>query len=170
FKDRGITTKRALVRSTLKAGLITGIGLAGVYVSIGWIGTKLASTGNYDNGGDILSRSASFIFGDFGAFLLGIIVTLACFTTATGLVVACGQFFAKITPFSYKSIITVITIASYIAANQGLEAIISYSVPVLTFIYPITIVLILLTFLQNLFYLSKAVYRGAILFTAVISL
>src|SRR5699024_2938631 len=93
FKDRGITTKRALVRSTLKAGLITGIGLAGVYVSIGWIGTKLASTGNYDNGGDILSRSASFIFGDFGAFLLGIIVTLACFTTAAGLVVACGQFF-----------------------------------------------------------------------------
>lgn len=170
FKDRGITTKRELVRSTLEAGLITGVGLVAVYVSIGWIGTKLASTGSYDNGGDILSHSAIMIFGNFGALLLGIIVTLACFTTAAGLVVACGQFFAKITPVSYNWIITIITIVSYVAANQGLETIISYSVPVLTFIYPITIVLILLTFSQNLFQRSKAVYRGAILLTAITSL
>lgn len=170
FKDRGFTTQQGLVRSTLKAGLVAGVGLVAVYISLGWIGTKLASTGTYDNGGDILSSSASMIFSNFGALLLGVIVTLACLTTSIGLVVACGEFFAKVTPLSYKTIITVISLLSYIIANQGLEAIISYSVPVLTFIYPITIVLILLTFMQKFFQGSKAVYRGAILLTAITSL
>lgn len=170
FKDRGITTRKELVKSTLKAGLITGIGLIVVYGSIGWIGAKLASTGSYDNGGDILSSAANIMFGSFGTLLLGVIVTLACFTTSAGLVVACGQFFTKITALSYKWIIFIVTIASYLIANQGLNTIIGYSVPVLTFIYPITIVLILLTFMQNLFHGSKAVYRGAILLTALTSL
>ncbi|WP_106495953.1 branched-chain amino acid transport system II carrier protein [Lentibacillus sp. Marseille-P4043] len=170
FKDRGVTTQNELVKSTLKAGMITGIGLIAVYGSIGWIGAKLASTGSYDNGGDILSSAANIMFGSFGALLLGVIVSLACFTTSVGLIVACGQFFAKVTRLSYKSIILIITIASYLIANQGLNTIISYSVPVLTFIYPIAIVLILLTFMQGLFNGSKAVYRGAILLTAITSL
>lgn len=170
FKARGVTTQRGLVKSTLKAGLVAGIGLIAVYISLGWIGTKLASTGTYNNGGDILSQSAAMIFTDFGALLLGIIVTLACLTTSIGLVVACGEFFAKVTPLPYKGIIIIISLLSYVFANQGLETIISYSVPVLTFIYPITIVLILLTFMQKLFEHSKSVYRGAILFTAITSL
>ncbi|WP_188454669.1 branched-chain amino acid transport system II carrier protein [Virgibacillus oceani] len=170
FKERGVTTQPELVRSTLKAGLITGIGLITVYGSIGWIGAKMAATGSYSNGGDILSNAAGLMFGNFGALLLGIIVTLACFTTSVGLVVACGQFFMKITKIAYKWIILIVTIASYLIANQGLNTIISYSVPVLVFIYPIAIVLILLTFTQKLFNGSAAVYRGAILLTAITSL
>lgn len=170
FKERGVSTQRELVRSTLKAGLITSIGLMAVYVSIGWIGAKLASTGSYDNGGDILSNAATIMFGNYGALLLGVIVTLACFTTSVGLVVACGQFFTKITALSYRWIVLIITIGSFLIANQGLNTIIGYSVPVLTFIYPIAIVLILLTFMQNLFHRSKAVYRGAIVLTSLTSL
>ncbi|WP_176555854.1 branched-chain amino acid transport system II carrier protein [Virgibacillus ndiopensis] len=170
FKDRGVTTQRELVKSTLKAGLITGVGLVGVYGSIGWIGAKMATNGSYSNGGDILSSAANLMFGNFGTLLLGIIVTLACFTTSVGLIVACGQFFTKITNFNYKWIILVVTITSYLIANQGLNTIISYSIPVLVFIYPIAIVLILLTFTQKLFNGSKAVFRGAILLTAITSL
>lgn len=170
FKDRGITTQKELVKSTLKAGAITGIGLIIVYGSIGWIGTKMATVGTFNNGGDILSSAAETMFGSFGALLLGVIVTLACFTTSVGLVVACGQFFTKITRFSYNWIILLVTVVSYLIANQGLNTIISYSVPVLVFIYPIAIVLIILTFIQKLFHGARAVYQGAILLTAVTSL
>lgn len=170
FKDRGITSQKELVKSTLKAGAITGCGLILVYGSIGWIGAKMATAGTFTNGGDILSSAANTMFGSFGALLLGVIVTLACFTTSVGLVVACGQFFSKITSLSYKWIILLTTIASYLIANQGLNTIISYSVPVLVFIYPIAIVLIVLTFIQKLFHGSRAVYQGAILLTAVTSL
>ncbi|ASK62014.1 branched-chain amino acid transport system II carrier protein [Virgibacillus phasianinus] len=170
FKDRGITIKRDLVKSTLKAGAITGSGLIIVYGSIGWIGAKMATVGDFSNGGDILSSAAEVMFGSFGALLLGVIVALACFTTSVGLVVACGQFFSKITSVSYKWVILLTTIVSYLIANQGLNTIISYSVPVLVFIYPIAIVLIILTFIQGLFHGARAVYQGAILLTAVTSL
>ncbi len=170
FKERGISSQKELVKSTLKAGIVTGIGLITVYGSIGWIGAKMATNGNYTNGGDILSSAANLMFGSFGALLLGVIVALACFTTSVGLVVACGQFFTKITRFSYNWIILLVTVASYLTANQGLNTIISVSVPVLVFIYPIAIVLILLTFTQKLFNGAESVYRGAILLTGVVSL
>ncbi|MFD1361575.1 branched-chain amino acid transport system II carrier protein [Lentibacillus salinarum] len=170
FKDRGIATRKGLVTATLKAGLVAGIGLTAVYTSIGWIGTKMAGEGNFSNGGAILSSAADTIFGSFGALILGVIVALACFSTSVGLVVACGQFFHKITGMPYHLIIALVTAASYLIANQGLNTIIGVSVPVLTFIYPIAIVLIMLTFLHKLFGGSPAVYQGAILMTAIVSL
>ncbi len=170
FKDRGIQTKQALVKATLKAGAITGIALIAVYISIGWIGAKMAGIGSFANGGEILSVAADMIFGSFGALLLGAIVTLACFTTSVGLVVAAGQFFHRITNIPYNWIIIIVTLASYIIANQGLETIISYSVPVLVFIYPITIVLIVLTFINKLFHEASSVYIGTVLLTAIVSL
>ncbi|MFP3361955.1 branched-chain amino acid transport system II carrier protein, partial [Planococcus sp. SIMBA_143] len=63
-----------------------------------------------------------------------------------------------------------VTMVSYIIANQGLNTILNFSVPVLVFIYPIAIVLIILTFLNKMFHGSSYVYRFAILFTAIISL
>lgn len=130
----------------------------------------MAINGEFTNGGEILSRAASIIFGNFGTLLLGCIVILACFTTSIGLVVASGEFFSKTTKIPYKWVILTVTILSFLIANQGLNTIINYSVPVLVFIYPITIVLILLTFLDRLFGGAKAVYRGAVLLTAVFSL
>ncbi|ALX49826.1 branched-chain amino acid transport system II carrier protein [Lentibacillus amyloliquefaciens] len=170
FKDRGVMQHHELVKSTLQAGLVAGIGLTAVYTSIGWIGSKMASEGDFSNGGAILSNAADMMFGSFGALLLGVIVALACFTTSVGLVVACGQFFHKITGFSYNWIIALVTAASYLVANQGLNTIISVSVPVLTFIYPIAIVLIILTFLNRFFSGARTVYLGAILLTALVAL
>jgi LIVCS family branched-chain amino acid:cation transporter len=170
FKERGVTTRENMVKSTLKAGAVTGVALIAVYASIGWIGAKMASQGNFTNGGEILIAAADQIFGVYGALLLGVIVTLACFTTVVGLVVAVAQFFAKVTPISYKTLVLLVIIVSFAISNQGLETIISVSVPVLTFIYPIAIILILLTFLHRLFGGVQAVYRLSILVTALISL
>lgn len=170
FKDRGISTQRGLIKSTLKAGIVTGSALIAVYASIGWIGAKMADQGTFTNGGEILSAAANYMFGNFGTLLLGVIVALACFTTCVGLVVASGQFFHRVTNVSYHWIIIIVTFTSYLIANQGLEMIISYSVPVLVFIYPITIVLIILTFINKLFHGASSVYIGAISLTAIFSL
>ncbi|MBA2175164.1 branched-chain amino acid transport system II carrier protein [Halobacillus locisalis] len=171
FKDRGVTDQKELTFKTIKAGLVTAVGLTSVYVAIGWIGTKMATEGNYDNGSAILAGAANIMYGQPGTLLLGIIVGLACFTTCVGLTVACGQFFSKRISFlSYKSVIIIVTLISFGVSNIGLSQIISYSVPVLVFMYPITIVLIALTFLSRLFNHSTYVYRGAILLTAIVGL
>lgn len=170
FKATGISSKQGLVKATMKAGIITAIGLVIVYGSLGWIGARMAREGQFTNGGEILSAAASTMFGNFGAILLGVIVTLACFTTCVGLVVAAGEFFSKITKLSYRTVILIVTVASFIISNQGLETIINFSVPVLVFIYPIAIVLIIMPFINHFFSLSKGIYRGAVLLTGLISL
>ncbi|QAS53222.1 branched-chain amino acid transport system II carrier protein [Halobacillus litoralis] len=171
FRDRGVTDPKELTSRTLKAGLVTAAGLASVYIAIGWIGAKMATEGTYDNGSAILSGAAQIMYGDVGTVLLGLIVGLACFTTCVGLTVACGQFFSKRIPgLSYQAVILIVTFISFGISNIGLNQIISYSVPVLVFFYPITIVLVALTFMGRLFNHSPYVYRGAILLTAIIGL
>ncbi|WP_281658911.1 branched-chain amino acid transport system II carrier protein [Halobacillus sp. Cin3] len=171
FRERGVTEPRQVTLSTLKAGLVTAAGLTSVYVAIGWIGAKMAVEGTYDNGSAILSGAAQIMFGDTGTVLLGVIVGLACLTTCVGLTVACGQFFSKrVGKLSYHSVIVLVTIVSLAISNIGLNQIISYSVPVLVFVYPITIVLVGLTFMSRLFNHSSYVYRGAIILTAFIGL
>lgn len=170
FKERGISDQKSLIKSTLKAGFIAGFSLIVIYILIGLIGAKMAVHQPFRNGGEILSSAAYLIYGNFGISLLGLIVILACFTTAVGLVSACGQFFAKVTGLSYRNIILIVTIGGFIISNQGLDLIISYSTPILIFIYPITIVLVLLSFLYPFLKCSTYIYRGAILVTAIISL
>src|SRR5690625_7520194 len=63
FKERGVTTRDDMVKSTLKAGLITGIALIAVYASIGWIGAKMATNGTFTNGGEILSAASNQMLG-----------------------------------------------------------------------------------------------------------
>ena len=59
------------------------------------------------------------------------------------------------------------SILACIFANVGLTKIIMYSTPVLMFIYPLAITLILLALLSPLFKHSKIVYRFTTLFTMV---
>lgn len=171
FKNRGVDNQKDMIKSTIKAGLITGFALAFVYASIGWMGAKMASVGTYDNGGAILSAAAKLLFGSGGSVLIGIIVALACFTTTVGLTVACAQYFSKTIPkLSYRMVASVVTAISFLVANMGLNQIIAFSVPVLVFIYPLAIVLIALAFLHPLFKGSPYVYQGALLLTSVISI
>src|SRR5699024_1242299 len=42
FKERGVTSRNSLIKSTLKAGFIAGISLITIYILIGLIGTKMS--------------------------------------------------------------------------------------------------------------------------------
>ncbi|MGU3218715.1 branched-chain amino acid transport system II carrier protein [Staphylococcus aureus] len=80
-----------------------------------------------------------------GKYLLGIIVALACLTTACGLIVAVSKYFHRIVPkVSYKAFVLVFILMSFIIANQGLNAVISMSIPVLSIVYPVAITVVLL--------------------------
>jgi len=158
--------RRQIVRETVKAGVIAGVGLSFVYVTVGLLGAKMASGSQFENGGEILTAAAKLIFGVPGMLLLGLIVTLACFTTAVGLVAATSQFFHKLIPkVSYKTFTLAVTLVSLLISNLGLNQIISISVPVLIVLYPITIVLVILSALHRFFKGARGVYVGAV-FTA----
>lgn len=170
-KDRGISDRGQLVKTTLKAGVIAGIPLALVYLALGYLGaTSQSLFPHAENGGQLLTLVVNHLFGSFGTVLLGLAITLACLTTSVGLISASGQYFAGLLPtVSYRKLIAILTLFSTVVANLGLSQIIAFSVPVLIGIYPLAIVLILLSFLHRYFRGYRAVYIGGTIGTALVS-
>ena len=142
----GVEEKGDVMRRTVQAGLAAGTILALVYMMLGYMG--MCSSGVYpvqENGAWTLRHIVYQIFGSAGAVLLAAIFTLACLTTCVGLINSISQFFSTLFPkVRYTAWVIVITGFSFLVCNQGLSTILSVSVPILSAIYPMAIVLILL--------------------------
>ena len=85
--------------------------------------------------------------------LLGVTVTAACLKTAIGLITSCATTFVELFPksLSYRTYAIVFCLFSFGIANFGLSRIIEFSLPVLMFLYPLTITLILLCLIGGWF-------------------
>ncbi|WP_110926469.1 branched-chain amino acid transport system II carrier protein [Bacillus massiliglaciei] len=172
IREKGVTGKKQLMIICTKAGLIAALLLAVIYTSLTYMGAlSIEPLGYLDNGGAVLAGISHYYFGGFGGVLLGLIVTAACLTTSIGLVTACAAYFHKLFPrLSYKALAIILSAFSAVVANIGLNQLISISVPILTAIYPLAIVLIALTFTHSWFKGRAAVYRMSLLFTFIVSL
>jgi LIVCS family branched-chain amino acid:cation transporter len=172
LKDKGVSDRQELVKSTIFAGVIAAVGLSLVYISLSYIGaTSTEAIGIQDNGGSILALSSNALFGSFGSIILAITIAFACLSTSIGLVAAASQFFEKLTPkVSYKMYVFIFAGFSTVVSNVGLTQLISFSVPVLLAIYPLAIVLMILSFIDKSFNRAPIVYRLSLLFTSFISI
>ncbi|MFG6116113.1 branched-chain amino acid transport system II carrier protein [Halobacillus sp. MO56] len=172
IRAMGVTSNTDILKATVKAGSIAILLLGSIYVGIAYLGaTSTQAYGIFATGGPILSNGASHYFGTFGSVLLAIAITLACLTTAIGLTVANAEYFHTLFPkISYKTLVVFFATITFVIANFGLANIITYSVPVLMFLYPLAIVLILLTFLSPLFHHATIVYSSTIAVTFLISI
>ena len=154
IKTTGIQHADKIFKQTIIAGLIAAIALVFIYISLGYIGNhinipsdtlKELKAKDQNIGTYLLTTMATKGFGTFGKYLLGIIVSLACLTTACGLIVSVSEYFHRIIPkIPYKVFVVFFILVSFILANQGLNSVIKMSVPVLSVIYPVAITVILL--------------------------
>src|SRR5690606_16254451 len=106
-------------------------------------------------------------FGPMGSLLLALVITLACLTTATGLLVACGEYFYLLWRIRYQRTVIFFTLFSWLVANQGLDQLIKVSAPVLVGLYPLAIVLVLLSFAKPLWRNPRPVFRVTMAVTLV---
>ncbi|NLB30793.1 MAG: branched-chain amino acid transport system II carrier protein [Alcaligenaceae bacterium] len=168
----GISNNQQLMRMTMGAGFLAALCLALVYGLVAYMGaSSVEVTGWLDNGALVLSQIANHYWGTLGNLLLMVIIFLACLTTAVGLIAACAEYFARLIPkVSYNSFAIIFTVISCGLANKGLSGIISFSVPVLMLLYPLTVVLILLVFANSLFKGRHVVYLCTMATTFVVGL
>ncbi|MCY8231420.1 branched-chain amino acid transport system II carrier protein [Priestia endophytica] len=172
IKQKGAKTKGQIMKICVQATVIAAVILAVIYTALSYMGaSSVSELGHLDNGGTVLARVSDYYFGSYGAILLGLMITVACLTTSVGLITACSAFFHKLFPsVSYKAIAITLSVFSAIIANIGLTQLIAISVPVLTIIYPLAIVLIFLTFLHPLFKGRTEIYQGSLILTFIVSL
>lgn len=146
-RSRGIDNSSLLTRYTMWAGLIAGVLLTLVYLSLFKLGENSGSLiPNPADGADILHTYVQYTFGDYGSFFLAVLIFVACMVTAVGLTCACAEFFSRYVPISYRSLVLILGLFSMVVSNLGLSKLIAFSLPVLVSIYPPCIVLILMSF------------------------
>ena len=168
LKNKGATNKKELIRGTVIAGCIAAIGLIIVYLSLSWIGRVVPNDTEFKNGAEILVSASEQLFGFGGNILFGTIVILACLTTCVGLINACASFFNELYPkLSYKNYVRLFVFVGLLFSNLGLDLILQIAEPMLSFIYPIAIVLVILSLFQHFFGESKKMYVYAICVTVL---
>ncbi|MDT8418790.1 MAG: branched-chain amino acid transport system II carrier protein [Lutibacter sp.] len=158
---------RELVR---KAGFVAGIGLLLIYGGLILNGAMFS--GIFEQNAtrtQVLSGLSTATLGNIGTVFLSVLVALACFTTAVGIVIGTADFFKGFFNESKLAYITAVVLSCVLGIFIGqfnVHYIITIALPVLMFIYPITIVLIFLNVIPEK-YASAKVF-GIVVLTAFI--
>ncbi|WP_096436141.1 branched-chain amino acid transport system II carrier protein [Alteribacter populi] len=172
MQERGITDRGIIAKKSVQIGLIAGVGLALVYFSLAYLGaTSVTELGMLENGGLILTGVSQLLLGNIGLIMLSFVITIACLTTSVGLISAFGEYLKKVIPaVPYPLTIGIIALFSLIMANMGLTQLIQFSLPMLIMIYPVAIVLIVLSLTETFFQKKQSVFKGAVIGAALISI
>lgn len=169
-RSHGVTQPGDVARNTAKAGIFSCLFMGFIYLFITLISTQSAPVcENAANGGEVLGLIADHYFSAAGSVLLTAIVTFACLKTAIGLVTSCSKAFVDMFPKGpgYNQWAVIFSVVSFGIANFGLSSIVSWCVPVLMFLYPLAITLVLLALFGKAFRNRKGVYVWTTAFTLV---
>lgn len=164
----GIKRGRKQLTMTMKAGAISALLLAVIYVGLCYLGASVSgSVEGINHTGDrvqLLKDIVTHLLGNGGKFALGIAVGLACLTTSVGLTASTAEYFGDITKHkvSYKGLAIVICVVSYALSTLGVTGLITILGPYLGIIYPPVMVVILLNLLP------KALHKRGIFILGVV--
>ncbi|WP_299106221.1 branched-chain amino acid transport system II carrier protein [uncultured Tenacibaculum sp.] len=157
----------------IKAGIIAGLGLLVIYAGLIYNGALFSTTFSEDaNRTQVLTSLSTQTLGSIGTTFLSVLVALACFTTAVGIITGTADYFKGLFNNSQKvySITAVVgCLLGIIVGQFDVHYIINVALPALMFIYPITIVLILLNIIPEKL-ASATVFRIVVLVTFLFSI
>ena len=173
IRDLGVAEPDAVAGSTVRSGIFSCLLMAGIYVAVTIVGVQ--SRGLFAtsaNGGIALAEIAQHYLGYAGLFVLAATVTFACLKTSVGLITSCAETFRGLFPKgpSYRAWAIIFSVVSLLFANFGLSSIIAYSIPVLMFLYPLAITLILLSLIGKFFDYDRAVFICTTALTFIVAL
>lgn len=157
----------------LKSGLIAGSGLFIIYAGLIAVGALFGADFPADiERTALLSGLSEATLGNIGSTFLSVLVALACFTTAVGIITGTADYFKDLFGKSQKAYVATAIIgcvAGVIMGSYNVDFIIDLALPVLMFIYPITIVLIVLNAIPKK-WASPLVFRAVVIVTFLFSI
>ncbi len=149
-QQKGYTSTKAQFGVIGKSGIIASLLLATVYGGLTYMGAMMSSSGiGHLSQTQLLLIITNKLMGSTGLILLGIIVAFACLTTAIGLLSSISSYFAEHTKIKYSYYVIGFAVFSYVLSNFGTAAIISLAAPVLDLIYPLLIVMLILSIFNS---------------------
>lgn len=148
-KSKGYTENKSTMRIVIQSSVFAAVALFIIYGGLAYLGATTSAGGfeEYNQTGLVVAITQTLI-GSYGVLILAVIVFFACLTTAIGLVSSCASFFEEQTKgkISYKAMVFITIIFSYVVSNFGISTIISIAAPILNLLYPVVLVMVILTF------------------------
>ncbi|MEM6720566.1 MAG: branched-chain amino acid transport system II carrier protein [Bacteroidota bacterium] len=159
-----------------KSGWIAGFGLFAIYAGLILLGSYFSSEIDIDMSLSSDMKRATLLrgislatLGNIGTAFLSVLVALACFTTAVGITTGTADYFKGLFNDSQNAYNITAVIACILGVAVGqldFHYIIIIAVPVLKFIYPITIVLIFLNIVPQK-YAYPLAFRAVVIITFI---
>ena len=171
IRELGITDDGGLVREVSRAGVFAGLLMGVIYCGLAVVGVNIAADlPGATNGAEILAASAGANFGTAGTVVVAVIFLLACLNVCIGLISCCGSYFADEFPrVPYRAWAIGFAVFSCAVSNFGLDAILTFSVPLLNALYPMAIVLVLMGMMHKGCDLVPCAWPWAVGLTSVVS-
>ena len=151
-KLKGYTSQTEIKTIITTSAFLAALGLFFVYGGLIYNGAMVNSEFPETITRTELLSGISFLnLGSFAQIALAILVALACFTTAVGIVTGTADFLTERIgkPMVYPITVSLACIIGVLVGALSVNAIIEIALPVLLLIYPVTIVLIILNVLPE---------------------
>lgn len=161
-QDKGYTDGKSKTKMISGAALLAGGLLLLVYLGLTYLGATVSGRFNiHITRAELVIHIVNMLLGRAGTVIFGVVVALACMTTAVALVSSSASFFEKLCrgKVKYSVFVIAICVFSAVVSNLGLDRIVAVAAPVLDVIYPPTLVLIFISLLAP--HLPDRISRGA---------
>ena len=165
LKDDGFKARGQQLRILTFASVIAAIMLTLIYGGLTYLGATTGQT--FGPGLDqaaLIVAITDHLMGRAGVIILGVVVLLACLTTAIGLISATAEYFRQLTHdrLSYRFGVIFCIVCGILICNVQLDNIIRWASPVLAMVCPPFMTTIMLILFAR-FIPTKRLYQGAAL-------
>ena len=154
--------KRLIAGSSLVA--MTGLFL--IYAGLIYSGSRMGGMAEDSiERTSLLRLIAETSLGETGSLFLSLLVSVACFTTAVGVLVGSADFFKTLfnnSEWAYRITVVIGAIMGILVGQLNVHYIIQVAVPVLMFLYPVVITLIVLNVIPKK-WASPTVFRVVVI-------
>ena len=170
-KAKGYQSLKSKNQVVIAAGLLAAACLFIIYGGLIYLGARSGVDDIGIKRSELLILISHALMGKYGMLAIGLSIALACLTTAIALVSAVGSFFSKLThnKLSYKLLVTICCLVSLLLSITGVDNIIAVAYPILSFVYPIVITLVLYSVIFGSIIKNKSPYIAAIIASTAIA-
>lgn len=156
-----------------KVSIIAALGLMLIYAGLILTGALLHNSFEETvSRTELLSGMGFVTLGSLGNALLSVLISLACFTTAVGILTGTADFIKglyKDSDTAYRVTAIIACVTGVLVGQLDVHYILMVAKPVLFLIYPVTIAMILLHVLPNA-WVSVRVFRAVVLTALIFSI
>ena len=172
---KGYKQGKSQLRVVGGAALLAGVLLLAVYMGLAYLGATVSTqyTGSIGRAALIMAIVEA-LMGKTGVVIFGVVVGLACVTTAIALTSSAAAYFSELCrgKVSYKVFVAAICVFSAVVSNLGLDRIVAVAAPVLDVVYPPALVLICISLIMPKVhdFVSRGAVIGALLTSVLCTL